>query len=299
MVPYPSCPLDKPMHLTTPAGIRYFIDQLPDPIAQTARLNPMYLYQEKLNLFFRKNITDPLALEAQLRSWFKTLRQPTIAQVREAMLLVIDEDYTLKMGGGSLSDQLYSSSLKWPQVHPGTGEDYEPVLIKKFSTNFTDVLITLEEITALIRQTLTSEEKKQAQQQNIQAVLTSLHRGYRYNLITLATAHGQSREVPFSDEYQTLLLNQLQTPQHWQQALELINPYMQHIAQQLHQFRSGSQAIGCPKNTLSVDQQATDEHIAFLNQHLQSWYQVKNTLIQRQNQDREESSPNAEGRRQL
>ncbi len=128
------------------------------------------LAQMNAKVFQKKNIND-IAVISQLRMWFDDLKQPTEAQVRRAMILIIDEDYAIKSGGESASDNIYSSSLKWMQAHPVSGLDYEPVIIKKWSTNFNDVLITFKEIEELWNLTITPEEKEE---ENIDTIIGCL-----------------------------------------------------------------------------------------------------------------------------
>src|SRR5690606_14889254 len=122
-----------------------------------------------------------ISVISQLRMWYGDLKQPTEAQVRRALILVIDEDYALKSGGESASDNIFSSSLKWMQANPKSGLDYEPVLIKKWSRNFKDVLITFEEIVELWNLTITSKEKKEQDEDNILGALGMLIHNCRIN----------------------------------------------------------------------------------------------------------------------
>jgi len=130
---------------------------------------------------FNKRKIHDIGVISQLRMWYDDLKQPTESQVRRAMILIIDEDYAIKSGGESASDRIYSSSLKWMQAHPISGLDYEPVLIKKWSTNFNDVLITFKEIEELWNLTITPEEKEEENEDSIIGCLGMLIGNYRVN----------------------------------------------------------------------------------------------------------------------
>lgn len=96
---------------------------------------------------------------AQLRSLYDGIRQPNENQVRRAMILLINEDYGLKSGGESASDSIFSSSLAIWIADPQTGEDKRVTLVKKYSTKFEEVLITMEEIEQLFELCLTPKER--------------------------------------------------------------------------------------------------------------------------------------------
>ncbi len=142
--------------------------------------NDFELANMKAKVFLKKNIYG-IDVLPQLRHWFSDLKQPSEKQVRNAMLLIIDEDYAIKCGGESNSDNMFSSSLKWMQAHPKTGLDTEPVIYKKWSTNFKDVLITFEEIEELWNSTITQQEKDEEAEDSVLACIKKLHRNYRMN----------------------------------------------------------------------------------------------------------------------
>ena len=55
------------------------------------------------------------------------------------------------------------------QASPINGEDIEPVILKKYSKKFEDVLITLDEIEYLILNSLTEKEKIQKVKNDIES----------------------------------------------------------------------------------------------------------------------------------
>jgi hypothetical protein len=157
----------------------FYINSLPKA-PSNRKYTDFDLAKMNAKVFNKKNIHD-INVISQLRMWFDDLKQPTEAQVRRAMILLIDEDYALKSGGESASDKIYSSSLKWMQAHPTSGLDYEPVIIKKWSTNFEDVLITFKEIEELWNLTITPKEKEETDIDNIIGCLGMLVGNCRVN----------------------------------------------------------------------------------------------------------------------
>jgi hypothetical protein len=132
------------------------------------------------SLFNKKNIND-IDIISELRLWFTTIKQPTKNIVDKAMILIIDNDYAIKHCGESKSDSIYCSSLKWLQANPKTGLDYEPIIFKKWSTNFNDVLITFKDIENIFETTLTNAEKNLKLINTTRSLIGELFRNYKIN----------------------------------------------------------------------------------------------------------------------
>ena len=141
----------------------YYVDGFPSDLKKElgGRYNDNWeLAKRKVNFYNHKYTNGEADTVAQLRDLYKDIKQPTKQHVREAMILIINEDYALKSGGESASDSMYSSSLCIWIADPKTFEDKKVVLIKKYSTKFEDILITMPEIEVLFEGSLTSQEKE-------------------------------------------------------------------------------------------------------------------------------------------
>ena len=80
--------------------------------------------------------------------------------------------------------------------------DYEPVIIKKWSTNFEDVLITFKDIEELWNQTITPEEKNEEETDNIIGALGMLMHNYRTNNHTNKN-HRTDWIIPYLKKFDT------------------------------------------------------------------------------------------------
>jgi hypothetical protein len=102
------------------------------------------------NLRLNKSMTPYEAIEFFL-GWFEDIKQPSESQVRGALILCIREPhdteykYTLKAGGESASDSMFSASVSC-LVMDENGEDKMVTFYTKYSHNFEDVLITPNEV---------------------------------------------------------------------------------------------------------------------------------------------------------
>ena len=134
--------------------------------------------QEKTFFVNPKYLVPGDDVAATMRSWFDG-KQPTMQQVRNAMIWGYDQfgDYQIKAGGESASDNIYSSHLKIT-IADENGNDKDVVFLKKYSTNFSDVLITIEEVEALQRATETQEMKDENRKDNLCGTLGFLTRYY-------------------------------------------------------------------------------------------------------------------------
>jgi SAM-dependent methyltransferase len=130
-------------------GTVFYVDKVPDlALDKRGKMSEHEAIKQGINLVFLKNFeSDPSALDIAATEMGDT-KQPTEAQVRRAMILKIGYEgfwYSLKAGGESGSDHLYSSSLSMDMEGPD-GEDVEKVLIKKYNSDFNKILITEDEI---------------------------------------------------------------------------------------------------------------------------------------------------------
>lgn len=141
--------------------LTYYVDGIPDELRGKNNFRYRGEFAEgeygqiKLCIYNHKYTDNDFDIVAQLRGFFegmggkdKPLEQPSENQVRTAMIWSC-EDYKIKSGGGSASDHCYSSSLTICIADPKTWEDKDVVLIKKYSTEFADVLITMHEVEQL------------------------------------------------------------------------------------------------------------------------------------------------------
>lgn len=119
--------------------------------------SPVFFYNHK------NFQNDPIYLSDAV-SILRDLKQPSELTVRRAMIWGVgyggDLDYKIKSGGESNSDSLYSSSLTIDIAHPKTFLDTKVVIMKKYSKNFEDVLITEKEIQDLYKICETPKEKE-------------------------------------------------------------------------------------------------------------------------------------------
>jgi hypothetical protein len=126
-----------------------------------------FLAKRKHFHFHPQHLHDGFDDLAWLNGFFSDIDQPTENEVRRAMLMVktIDrgdgpmEKYSLKSGGGTCSDSIFCSSLSIVISHPETGEDTWRVLMKKYSTDFKDILITYKELCDLFEIASSKEHK--------------------------------------------------------------------------------------------------------------------------------------------
>jgi len=135
------------------------------------------LANNNVNIVNSKYFTEELDVAAESRSWFKDKEQPTENQVRAALIWGYDQygDYQIKAGGGSASDSVYVSSFKSTIADP-SGNDKDVVILKKYSKNFKDVLITIAEIQALQDATETPQVRKVREKDNLRGTLSYLMR---------------------------------------------------------------------------------------------------------------------------
>ena len=267
----------QPKSLTTPGGTAYILNALGTAQQSQAKRDDMWLYTNRVNFFYRKNLTDPLSTLAELRMWFSTIRQPTQQQVRQAMILTIDEDYSIKAGGGAKSDQLYSSSLRWLQAHPVTGLDWEPVIIKKFSTRFEDVLITLADIEYLIKQTLTVEETRRGLIDDIETRVAVVCHSLRTGTIRMSQDEKTVRDVPFTEQIRDTILSHINTPERQSIAFAFIQKQIEKATAHIAWVNApGHGILGDTLDTVCPVKTAT--HVATYRQSIHHYEAIRGLL---------------------
>lgn len=264
----------------TPTGTPYFLDNVSKALGDQLKHDPISIYTQKVNLFYRKNLHQPLDVLSELSSWFSRSQQPTRSQVKAAMILTVDDDYSIKAGGGAISDNLFSSSLKWLQAHPVTGEDIEPVLIKKHSTCFEDVLITWADIEYLINNTLTPHQHQSKEVEYVEGVVLMLHRGYHSGRInTQPTGKRQIIQETFTDTHVAQLVKLLHTPARRAIASQQINQHQNAQERFLSPFLSGENGISDHRDYGRVDPVATALHIAQARKQITAWDTVRKAVL--------------------
>lgn len=148
----------------------YYINEVPKDIIDKYKNGTVEFGQveyrmakDKVRLFNKKYVNDIdelLGAESELND----LNQPSKKTVDNAMIWtwgVVGEKptYIIKSGGGSMSDNQYISEFHIVIPDPKTGEDKRVLLLKKFSNEFNDVLITREEINSLYMQFMNEKQK--------------------------------------------------------------------------------------------------------------------------------------------
>jgi predicted kinase len=190
--------------ITCRSGAKFYLNAVPADIKEKIKTDYDKSKQD-VSIFFKKNIYEtPTDIIGQIRNWYDNLKQPTEKQVRNAMLLIIDEDYALKAGGESSSDHQYSSSLKWIQSSPTTGEDVEPVIVKRHSSKFENVLIKLEDLEDLFDATYSDTELEEKRIDDLKGVIGMWRRCKTHNLI--GTSDG---DKPCTDEEQAWIIRNI------------------------------------------------------------------------------------------
>lgn len=146
-----------------------------------------FLANRRINFFHGHKLTngfDDLQWCGQL---FDTITQPTEKEVRHAMIKLlavntgdgISEKYYLKAGGGSKSDSIFSSSLSMITSDPKTGYDKWVTVMTKYSTVFSDVLITYEELVQVMTLSASKEQIERKQKDEALDEIGFLLRSYR------------------------------------------------------------------------------------------------------------------------
>lgn len=132
----------------------------------------------KVNIVNARYFTEDNDVAAEARSWFNDKLQPTEAAVRRAMIWSYDThgDYQIKSGGDNNSESVFISNFKTTIADPNTGEDKDVVVIKKYSIDFKDVLITIDDIQQLQNKTENQQVKNVRRADFLQTAIALLLR---------------------------------------------------------------------------------------------------------------------------
>ena len=165
--------------ITLDNGTIFYIDEVPEELLKSKpgkKYNEYQLVAKGVNLFFLKNVVNDESALNIAATEMEDTKQPSEKDVRRAMLLKIGYDgfwYSLKAGGESASDSLYSSSLSMDFEGPN-GEDVHKVIIKKYNTDFSKVLITGAEIREIKRKILKFKRSKVMRDDEVQGLIDFL-----------------------------------------------------------------------------------------------------------------------------
>jgi hypothetical protein len=166
----------------TSKGVKYYINGVPPELEsiwkQASDSREYEFARRKINIVYSKHFTEDNDVAAQCRSWFDDKKQPSESQVRNAMIWGYDQygDYEIKSGGGSRSDSTFISNMKTTIANPKTGEDQDVVVLKKFSNDFKDVLIYIDEIQELQDLTETQDVRTARRTDNLRGIISILIR---------------------------------------------------------------------------------------------------------------------------
>lgn len=156
-------------------------DYLIDPVdIKSGGWNEFYHAKNKLNIFYKKKLSYDAYM---VMTWDVSQvleKQPTKKQVDKAIIWGIgylgeDSIYSIKSGGETAGDY-YMSVLKYDTTGTWGGPVVnEPILIK-YSTNFEDVLITLNEFRGLFESTCNKKDTKEMKQDDVIAAVNYYYR---------------------------------------------------------------------------------------------------------------------------
>jgi len=151
-------------------GFKYYVDGISGDLKKefdsaNKGWKEQVLFKNSPVFFYNhKNFQEEPDYLSDAVSILTDLTQPSEGTVRRAMIWSIgyggDMDYMIKAGGDNNSDSFYSSCLTVDIAHPVTGEDTKVVILKKYSTKFSDVLITEKEVRDLYKLCRTPKEKE-------------------------------------------------------------------------------------------------------------------------------------------
>lgn len=172
----------------TVGGNEYFIDGVP---AEFQKQPEWFLAQHGVNVVFSKHFTEHVHAAAEMRSWFDDKKQPAEAQVRRALIWSYDQygDYSIKSGGGAVADNIFISHLKITIADPRTGDDKDVVILKKYSNNFKNVLITIDEVQQLQEATESAAVKSVRRTELLPSLLREVIRAEK-GIFSIGTGKG-------------------------------------------------------------------------------------------------------------
>lgn len=178
-------------------GNTYHVNGMPEELKQLmsrasteTKQNVLFQQDEPMFFYNHKNFQGDPSYLSDAVDILKGLKQPTKTQVRNAMIWGIgyggDLDYAIKAGGETNSDNMFSSHLSVTIAHPKTGYDTNVVVLKKYSKNFKDVLITEQEVRELYKMCQTPEETKKIKKSQMEAGICLLLRSFRGQKINIS-----------------------------------------------------------------------------------------------------------------
>lgn len=151
-------------------GMKYYVDGISGDLkkeydkAHKGFREQVLFKNSPVLIYNHKNFQEDLTYLSDAVSVLDDLKQPSESTVRRAMIWGIGYgggmDYMIKSGGDNNSESFYSSSLTVEIAHPVTGLDTKVVVMKKYSNNFDDVLITESEVRALYKLCRTPKEQE-------------------------------------------------------------------------------------------------------------------------------------------
>lgn len=149
------------------------------------------IYNQKTPVFFynHKNFQNEPMYLSDAVSVLENIKQPSKKEVKGAMIWGFgfgnDMDYAIKANGESKSDNMYESELKVTIPHPKSGIDTDVVILKKYSSDFEDVLITEKEVRCLYEKCKTNEENNKLNKAKIDGGCFLLLRSFRGHKIKI------------------------------------------------------------------------------------------------------------------
>lgn len=151
-------------------------DYLIDPVnIKSGGWNEFYHAKDKLNIFYKKKVNYDayFVMTGDISDVLK--KQPTKEQVDKAIIWGAGYDgensiYSIKSGGETAGDY-YMSVLRYDTTGTWGGPVVnEPILIK-YSTNFEDVLITLDEFRGLFELSCSKKDTKEMKRDDVIAAV--------------------------------------------------------------------------------------------------------------------------------
>lgn len=176
-------------------GSRWYVNGLPDEVKEELgvkkrNLYSLSLFHHDVNIYYHDRITDkydenPLST---ILAEIKDIKQPSQSTVKRAMIWNIHypgekPHYAIKAGGESRSDNLFESDY-CPTVIGNDFNDTRIFLIKRFSSEFSKVLITKEIVQELYLGCMSSKQinkKLQSDREDVLSILIGTKRNLRRN----------------------------------------------------------------------------------------------------------------------
>lgn len=200
-----------------------------------------FLAKRKHFAFHPRHLHDGYETLSWVYSFFHGLAVPSEDQVRRAMILQLSDNtgegpenkYSIKAGGGSASDSIFVSSYSILVAHPKTGEDTWVVLMKKYSTRFSEVLISYEEIKNLFDLVATKAQKKERDAEYARDCVSLLLRGVNHGSVPSSKGNSKKCDQAFITAFLENNFNKASSEQ-WESALDFFNKRLHE--ELTHQF---------------------------------------------------------------